>query len=72
MRRGLKTKLKSSCQDLQPGVVQLTNCFLDSHVSVNDMWISFKSEVLSAIEGFIPSKMTKTKYTCIVYHGSIA
>ena len=25
-------------------------------------WISFKSEVLSAIERFIPSKMTKTKY----------
>ena len=34
-----------------------------SHVSVNDMWVSFKSEVLSAIERFIPSKMTKTKYS---------
>ena len=32
-------------------------------VSVNDMWVSFKSEVLSAIERFIPSKMTKTKYS---------
>ena len=32
-----------------------------SQVSVNDMWVSFKSEVLSAIERFIPSKMTKTK-----------
>ena len=40
-----------------------------SHVSVNDMWVSFKSEVLSAIERFIPSKMTKTN---IAYHGSIA
>ena len=34
-----------------------------SHVSVNDMWVSFKAEVLSAIERFIPSKMTKTKYS---------
>ena len=34
-----------------------------SHVSVNDMWVSSKSEVLSAIERFIPSKMTKTKYS---------
>ena len=34
-----------------------------SHVSVNDMWVSFKSEALSAIERFIPSKMTKTKYS---------
>ena len=35
----------------------------NSHLSVNDMWVSFKSEVLAAIERFIPSKMTKTKYT---------
>ena len=34
-----------------------------SRMSVNDMWVSFKSEVLSAIERFIPSKMTKTKYS---------
>ena len=27
--------------------------------SVNDMWVSFKSEV----QRFIPSKMTKTKYS---------
>ena len=33
-----------------------------SHMSVNDMWVSFKSEVLAAIERFISSKMTKTKY----------
>ena len=36
-----------------------------SRMSVNDMWVSFKSEVLSAIERFIPSKMTKTKYSSI-------
>ena len=34
-----------------------------SHMSVNDMWVSFKSEVIVAIERFIPSKMTKTKYS---------
>ena len=34
-----------------------------SHLSVNDMWVSFKSEVLAAIERFIPSKVTKTKYS---------
>ena len=34
-----------------------------SHLSVNVMCVSFKSEVLAAIERFIPSKMTKTKYS---------
>ena len=34
-----------------------------SRMSVKDMWVSFKSEVLSAIERFITSKMTKTKYS---------
>ena len=34
-----------------------------SHMSVYDMWVSFKSEVIAAIERFIPSKMTKTKYS---------
>ena len=32
-----------------------------SHMSVNDMWASYKSEVIAAIERFIPTKMTKTK-----------
>ena len=35
----------------------------NSHLSVNGMWVSFKSEVLAAIERFIPSKMTKKKYS---------
>ena len=34
-----------------------------SHMSVNYMWVSFKSEVIAAIERFIPSKLTKTKYS---------
>ena len=36
---------------------------IHSHMSVNDMWVSFKSEVNPAIEMFIPTKMTKTKYS---------
>ena len=32
-----------------------------SHMSVNDMWVSFKSEVLAAIERFIPSKNDQDK-----------
>ena len=27
------------------------------------MWVRFKSEVIAAIERFIPTKMTKTKYS---------
>ena len=34
-----------------------------SHMSVNDTWVSFKSEVIAAIERFILTKMTKTKYS---------
>ena len=33
------------------------------------MWVSFESEVLVAIERFIPRKMTKTKYRLTwIYH----
>ena len=42
-----------------------------SHMSVNDMWVSFKSEVLAAIERFIPSKMTKSKYSLTWIDSSI-
>ena len=34
-----------------------------SHMSVNDMWVKFKTGFVEAIERFIPSKMTKTKYS---------
>ena len=34
-----------------------------SHMSVYDMWVSFKTEVIAAIERFTPTKMTKTKYS---------
>ncbi|MES9951110.1 MAG: hypothetical protein ABW118_19300, partial [Candidatus Thiodiazotropha sp.] len=53
-------------------------CFRDSflssdhsNMSVNDMWVSFKSEVLEAIERFIPIKMTKTKYSVPWINSSI-
>ena len=32
-------------------------------MSVNDMWVKFKTGFVEAIERFIPSKMTKTKYS---------
>ena len=34
-----------------------------SHMSVNDMWVKFKTSFVEAVERFIPSKMTKTKYS---------
>ena len=33
-----------------------------SHMSVNEMWVKFKTGFLEAEERYIPSKMTKTKY----------
>ena len=34
-----------------------------SHMSVNEMWVKFKTDFLEAVERFIPTKMTKTKYS---------
>ena len=34
-----------------------------SHMSVNDMWVKFKTGFVEAVERFIPSKMTKTNYS---------
>ena len=31
-------------------------------MSVNEMWLKFKTGFLEAVERFIPTKMTKTKY----------
>ena len=42
-----------------------------SHMSVNDMWVSFKSKVIAAIERFIATKMTKTKYSLPCIDSSI-
>ena len=61
---------RADMDGLRDHLARFKDSFLSSdhsHLSVNDMWVSFKSEVLAAIERFIPSKITKTKYT---YHGS--
>ena len=34
-----------------------------SHMSVNDMWFKFKTGFVEVVERFIPSKMTKIKYS---------
>ena len=50
-------------ESLRDHLARFRDSFLSSdhsHMSVNDMWVSFKSEVLVAIERFIPTKMTKT------------
>ena len=39
-----------------------------NHMSVNDMWVKFKTCIVEAVERFIPSKMTKTN---TLYHGSM-
>ena len=53
-------------EGLRDHLVRFRDSFLSSdhsRMSVNDMWVSFKSQVLEAIERFIPTKMTKTKYS---------
>ena len=57
---------RADMDGLRDHLARFKDSFLSSdhsHLSVNDMWVSFKSEVLAAIERFIPSKMTKTKYS---------
>ena len=57
---------RADMEGLRDHLAQFRDSFLSSdhsHMSVNDMWVSFKSEVLVAIERFIPTKMTKTKYS---------
>ena len=57
---------RADMDDLRDHLARYRDSFLSSdhsHMSVNDMWVSFKSEVIAAIERFIPSKMTKTKYS---------
>ena len=42
-----------------------------SSMAVNDMWVTFKSEFIAAVERFIPSKLTKTKYSLPWINNSI-
>ena len=50
---------RADMDGLHDDLVRYTDSFLSSdysRMSVNEMWVSFKSMVLSAIERFIPSK----------------
>ena len=65
---------RADMDGLRDHLARFKDSFLSSdhsHLSVNDMWVSFKSEVLAAIERFIPSKMTKTKYSLTWIDNSI-
>ena len=53
-------------EGLRDHLARFSDSFLSSdhsYMSVNDMWVSFKSVVFVALERFIPTKMTKTKYS---------
>ena len=57
---------RADMEGLRGHLARFRDSFLSSdhsHMSVNDMWVSFKSEFLEAIERFIPTKITKTKYS---------
>ena len=57
---------RADMDGLRDHMAQLRDSFLSadhSHMSVNDLWVKFKSDFSAAMERFIPSKMTKTKYS---------
>ena len=57
---------RADMEGLRDHLARFRDSFLSSdhsHMPVNDMWVSFKYKVLVAIERFIPTKMTKTKYS---------
>ena len=66
---------RADMDGLRDHLARFRDTFLSSdhsHMSVNDMWVSFKLEVIAAIERFIPTKMTKTKYSLPRIDSSIA
>ena len=51
---------------LKDHMTQFKDAYLSedhSHMSINEMWVKFKKGFVEAVERFIPSKMTKTKYS---------
>ena len=51
---------------LKDHMAQFKDAYLSedhSHMSINDKWVKFKTGFVEAVERFIPSKMTKTKYS---------
>ena len=72
--RGVCLYKRADMDGLRDHLAHYRDSFLSSdhsHMSVNDMWVSFKSEIIVAIERFIPSKMTKTKCGSPWINGSI-
>ena len=56
---------RADMDGLREHLARFRDTFLSSdhnHMSVNGMRVSFKAEVIAAIERFIPTKITKTKY----------
>ena len=51
---------------LRDHMVQFKDDFLSSYhknTSINEMWVIFKTQLSAAVDKFILSKMTKTKYS---------
>ena len=52
---------------LKDHMTQFKDAYLSkdhNHMSVNDMWVDFKTDFVEAVERFIPSKMTKKNTLC--------
>ena len=51
---------------LKDHMTQFKDAYLsedNSRMLVNDMWVKFKTGFVEAVERFIPSEMTKAKYS---------
>ena len=56
---------RADMDGLRDDMARFRDSFLSfdlTHISVNDIWVSFKSELTTAMERFIPMKMSKTKH----------
>ena len=65
---------RADMDGLRDHLARYRDTFLSSDhstMSVNDMWVSFKSEVNAAIERFLPTKMTKTRQFTIRKRGKL-
>ena len=65
-RNAIKRADMVGLKDHMSDMTQFKDAYLSedhSHMSVNDMWVKFKTGFVEAVERFIPSKMTKTKYS---------
>ena len=63
--RKIYLKKRADMVGLKDYMIQFKDVYLSedrSHMSINVMWVKFKTGIVEAVERFIPSKMTKTKY----------